>query len=81
MKDKILTISIIALLMAGGLVLISCTNPCSIEAGSCSVSVSGRGFEITSCSSSDCDVNSFMEKYKENEENGKIPKIPSCSCK
>jgi hypothetical protein len=78
MRGKVLTISIIALLMAGGLVLISCSNPCSIESGSCSFSTNLKGDEITSCSSSDCDVNKFLlDRYKED-----IPKKnPSCSCK
>jgi hypothetical protein len=37
MKAKILMVGLIALLMAGGLVLISCENPCQLEAGDCTL--------------------------------------------
>jgi len=58
MKVKILTISIIAFLIIGGLALISCTNPCEIAVGGCGYSIdSGTGkSQVTVCANKDCIV-------------------------
>jgi len=57
-KGKILIVGLIALLMAGGLVLIGCANPCEIEKGKCSYSITKDGGlrNVTICSDNGCRV-------------------------
>jgi len=75
-KSKILIVGLIALLMAGGLVLMGCENPCLIEKGGCSYSVSKSGDglrDVSICANSGCRVSKDASDLEE--------KPGSCDCK
>jgi hypothetical protein len=72
-KGKILIVGLIVLLMAGGLVLMGCEEPCAIKEGGCSVSVSDSGISsLTACGQSSCKV---VKEAKEGKASS------SCDCK
>jgi hypothetical protein len=82
---KILLVGLIGLLMAGGLVLAGCANPCEIKTGDCIISVSINTIttgvsisEIAICSDSGCRVVKSL-KGTLNGEN--IEFNPRCDCK
>jgi len=78
-KGKILIVGLIALLMAGGLVLVGCANPCEIEKGKCSYSISTNKdgtFSVRNakiCGDTGCRVAKDAEKLEE--------KPGACDCK
>jgi hypothetical protein len=74
-KSKILIVGLIGLLMAGGLFLAGCANPCALKKGECSYSVSREGElrDVMVCSESGCKVAKDMKDFEE--------KPGSCDCK
>jgi hypothetical protein len=84
-KSKILLVGLIGILMAGGLVLAGCVNPCEIKKGDCNISVSVNIntaevalTDIAICSNDGCRVVKTMKGIVKGTS---LEFNPKCDCK
>jgi hypothetical protein len=77
-KSKLLVLGLIALMLVGGMALVSCGPSCDNN-GYCKIGFYfGRGISADSCGDSGCSVNKvFAEKGATNEA---LEANPKCNC-
>ena len=79
-KNKILALGLIALVLAGGLVLAGCGTKCSND-GSCSTTVGGfDDFAVSACNESSCAAVKLSDKFWSGDGSPEPLKTVKCDC-